>query len=83
MKMHKFIKASVLDEILDEAKLFTLKSSRQKKYIDSIEPGIRHRMQKMYERPINTMAHAVGEFNRQLVMSIVKKKLLNDLTPAA
>ena len=60
IKLYKFIKASVLDEILDEEKIFTLTSSQQKKYIDSIEPVARRRIQKMYQHPINTMLQTVG-----------------------
>ena len=59
-KLYKFIKSSVLDEIVDEEKVYTLSPSQLKKYVDSVEPIVRRRMQKAYKHPINIMLQSVG-----------------------
>ena len=60
IKLYKFIKASVLDEITDEEKVFTFSPTQLKKYVDSIEPIARRRMQKEFKHPLNLMLQTVG-----------------------
>ena len=59
-KLYKFIKASVMDEILEEEDVYTLSSLQLKKYVDSIEPVARRRVQKAYKHPVNIMLRTVG-----------------------
>ena len=60
MKLYKFIKYDVLDNILDEDTILTLPLSRQKKYLDSIEPVSRLRAQKAFKYPIKLMLQTIG-----------------------
>lgn len=60
LKIYKFIKASVLNEILDNDSLFTFSSSRQKKYIDSIEPIVRHKIQNSFRHSIDIIFESTG-----------------------
>ncbi|HUS02446.1 MAG TPA: carboxy terminal-processing peptidase [Chitinophagaceae bacterium] len=59
-KLYKFIKAAVIDEMLEEEDVYTLSSLQLKKYVDSIEPVTRRRVQKAYKHPINIMLQTVG-----------------------
>ena len=59
-KLYKFIKASVLSSILDDDNLITLSSSQQKKYVDSIEPIIRHRVQNSFKHAVDIIFDSAG-----------------------
>ena len=42
IKLRKYLKATVLEDILDDDSLYSLSASRLKKYVDSLEPTERH-----------------------------------------
>ncbi len=44
-KLYKMMKTRTLYRLLDQEKLFTLEANQRKKFVDSVEPGIRHKVQ--------------------------------------
>lgn len=60
LKLYKFIKAGVLDDIIDADKILTITSSQQKKYLDSIEPVSRMKEQQSFKNPITLMLQTIG-----------------------
>lgn len=60
IKLYKLIKSSVLDEITDEEKVFSFSSLQLKKYVDSIEPIARRKVQRSIKHHINLMLQTVG-----------------------
>ncbi|MEO9022790.1 MAG: S41 family peptidase [Ginsengibacter sp.] len=66
VKLYKFIKASVLNALLDDDKLLTLSSSQQKKYIDSIEPFTRHKVQNLFRHSVDIIFESSGGINEAI-----------------
>lgn len=59
-KLYKMLKTGTLYKVLDEDKLFTLPALLQKKYVDSIEPGIRHKIQMKNQNAIQMILQSPG-----------------------
>ena len=55
LKLYKLLKSEALDIITADDEFFTLNSSQQKKYVDSIEPFARHKAQQSFKHSINIM----------------------------
>ncbi len=60
LKMYKFIKASVLDDIMDDDDILDISPQKIKKYVDSLEPLSRLTVQKEYLHPVKLMLQTVG-----------------------
>ena len=60
IKLYKFLKASVMNILLDEEDIYDMTALQQKKYVDSLEPIARRRVQKAYRHTINIMLQGVG-----------------------
>jgi len=60
LKLYKFIKAAVLNGILENDSFFTFSSARQKKYIDSIESIMRHKIQISFRHSIDIIYESPG-----------------------
>jgi carboxyl-terminal processing protease len=60
IKLYKLLKSETLDIITDDDEFFTLNSSQQKKYVDSIEPFARHKAQQSFKHSINIMLQSAG-----------------------
>ncbi len=59
-KLYKLIKYRVLDEITNDSDLLTLSQPKQKKYVDSIEPFVRHKVQTILQRSIKITLQSPG-----------------------
>jgi carboxyl-terminal processing protease len=60
LKLYKLMKASVLRSIVGDDEFAELNPIQQKKYVDSIEPILRHRVQNTYKRYIKRMLQRPG-----------------------
>ena len=60
IKLYKSIKASTLASILDDDKLLALSSLQQKKYVDSIEPSTKHKVQSSFKHSIDIIFESTG-----------------------
>jgi carboxyl-terminal processing protease len=60
IKLYKALKASTLASIMDDDKLLTLSSAQQKKYVDSIEPSTRHKVQGSFKHSIDAIFESTG-----------------------
>jgi len=59
-KLGKVMKASALAELLQHKEFLSLTSLQQKKYTDSIEPFLRHKVQSLFQRSIHTILQSPG-----------------------
>ncbi len=60
MKLYKYLKFSTLGIILDDDDLITLNASRQKKYVDSLEPIARMKAKKILKHSIEIIQQGAG-----------------------
>ncbi len=60
MKLYKNLKFSTLDIIMDDNDLLDLNASRQKKYVDSLEPIARSKAKKMLKHAIEIIQQGAG-----------------------
>ncbi len=59
-KLYKVLKYDVLDAIADDSDFTKRPVAQQKKYVDSIEPVLRHKMQNVLQRGIKIMFQSPG-----------------------
>lgn len=59
-KLYKILKYDVLDDITDDSNFTKRPIAQQKKYVDSIEPVLRHKMQNVLQRSIKIMFQSPG-----------------------
>ncbi len=59
-KLYKLLKYDVLSAIVNDSAFVKLNSSQQKKYVDSVEPVLRHKMQAILHRFTNSTLQAPG-----------------------
>jgi carboxyl-terminal processing protease len=59
-KLYKYLKTSVMQEILDEDGLYKLSPQQKKKFVDSLESRARQRVQKSFIHSIHIMQQSSG-----------------------
>lgn len=59
-KLYKALKASTLASLMDDDNLLTMSSSHQKKYVDSIEPSTRRKVQSSFKHSIDAIFESIG-----------------------
>lgn len=60
IKLYKSVKASTLASIMDDDKLLALPSLQQKKYVDSIEPSTRQKVESSFKHSIDIIFESTG-----------------------
>ena len=60
LKLYKALKASTLASIIDDDKILALSSAQQKKYADSVEPSVRHKVQNAFKHSIDIIFESAG-----------------------
>src|SRR4051812_8589507 len=59
-KLGKLMKMTALSALMEQKEFMLLNNMQQKKYVDSIEPILRHKVQAVFQRSIHTILQSPG-----------------------